>query len=233
MSSRRTWRAAARRWHSEGMHRASETIRRERTILDWVQPRLGRLELHQIHEARLLDLRGQALRDGWSARSVNYMTQTVGTVLRASVRWRWRRTAPPALKPLPLPPHRERWLTPIQAAVLLDSLPEPVKSMAALTLETGLRRGNITGLVWDWVDLEGRCLRIPGKYVKSRKPLTAPLTPVALEILRRRKSAAYGPYVFHRLGRPILQPNGRAWAGCLRRSEIEDFRWHDLRHTWA
>jgi len=34
-------------------------------------------------------------------------------------------------------------------------------------------------------------------------------------------------------GRPINQANTKAWHKALKRTEIENFRWHDLRHTWA
>jgi integrase len=36
-----------------------------------------------------------------------------------------------------------------------------------------------------------------------------------------------------RSGEPITQVSTKAWYGGLKRAGIDNFRWHDLRHTWA
>lgn len=39
--------------------------------------------------------------------------------------------------------------------------------------------------------------------------------------------------VFTYRGEPIAAANTRAWKKALMRASIDNFRWHDLRHTWA
>jgi hypothetical protein len=39
--------------------------------------------------------------------------------------------------------------------------------------------------------------------------------------------------VFSHRGKPIKEVSSRPWYAALRAAGIEDFGWHDLRHTWA
>lgn len=231
-----TWDEAAERWHLEGLGRARETIRREAQLLRWLWPKIHDKTLDQLRRAVILDLRREALAEGWSNRSANYVAQLVTTVMRAAVDWEWTTAPPPRIKPLKLPPSRARWLTPEQARALLAALPPTVSDMALLALETGLRRANVTGLLWAWVDVRTWTIFVPAAVMKAREPLAVPVeSPDARAMLLRwRERRAEGcAHVFHNGGRPVLQPNGKAWLRTLERIGIEDFRWHDLRHTWA
>jgi integrase len=59
-----------------------------------------------------------------------------------------------------------------------------------------------------------------------------PLNDVALGVLERQlgKSKAY---VFTYRGKRLVTANTRTWRAALKACGIKDFRWHDLRHTWA
>ena len=67
---------------------------------------------------------------------------------------------------------------------------------------------------------------------KARKAIAAPLNAEAV-LLIRKWLGKHQTHVFSFNGRPIIQVSTKAWYKGLAAAGIEDFRWHDLRHTWA
>ncbi len=67
---------------------------------------------------------------------------------------------------------------------------------------------------------------------KARKPIRVPLNSEAVEALRNRMGK-HIEFVFTYRDKRIENPNTKAWKKALRTAGIENFRWHDLRHTWA
>jgi integrase len=62
--------------------------------------------------------------------------------------------------------------------------------------------------------------------------LGVPLNDTALAILHAQVGK-HRERVFTYEGRPVFQVSSKAWYKALKRAEIVNFRWHDLRHTWA
>ena len=130
------------------------------------------------------------------------------------------------------PTRRIRFLTRPEGQPLLAVLPEHLADMVAFSLATGLRRSNVTGLQWSQVDLVRRLAWIHPDQAKARKAIAVPLNAEAVLILRRW-IGRHSTRVFSFRGKPITQVSTKAWYAALGRAGIADFRWHDLRHTWA
>jgi integrase len=82
------------------------------------------------------------------------------------------------------------------------------------------------------VNLESGHAWVDADQSKNRRPIAVPLNLKALEVLRRQ-IGKHPARVFTYAGRPLDRANTHAWQKALKRAGIENFRWHDLRHTWA
>lgn len=95
-----------------------------------------------------------------------------------------------------------------------------------------LRQANVTHLRWDQLDMRRRIAWIHADQAKGRSAIAVPLPPAALAVLRKQLGN-HEEWVFPSRGGPILQPANTAWVDALEKSKLQNFRWHDLRHTWA
>jgi integrase len=94
----------------------------------------------------------------------------------------------------------------------------------ALAIETGMRRGELLGLLWDNVDLERRTAFLP--VTKNGESRGVPLSSRAVEVLRALPPSTNGR-AFGELTREALK---QSFNRAARRAGIRGLRVHDLRH---
>lgn len=121
---------------------------------------------------------------------------------------------------------RQRVLSDDEETRLLGAAARHLRPAIMFALATGLRLENIVALDWQQIDMAGGTMRF---VVKGGKHHLLPMTPEILALLAGLEPKSKGP-VFTYKGRAIRSWK-TAWAGALRRAGVEDFRWHDLRHT--
>lgn len=140
-------------------------------------------------------------------------------------------SAVPDIRMLKEPPPRVRFLTPGQADRLLFALPHHLQSVVQYALATGCRRGEILNLEWSRIDLRRQVAWLDHGTTKNSDARGIPLNRdalIALEMAKSRNSR----WVFTYKGQP-MGCVGSAFKKALKRAGIENFRFHDLRHTWA
>jgi integrase len=224
------WDDAVDRWVREQSHKAS--LKTDQMHFRWLGRYLVGRSLETIDRAVVESLKQSKLADGASNATVNRMLALTRSVLRrASLDWGWIPLAP-HFRLLKEPTRRVRFLSREEAVRLLRELPPHLSDMAAFTLATGLRRANVTGLLWSQVNLTLRLAWIHPDQAKARKAIPVPLNDDAFMFVSKQ-CGMHTTHVFSYKGAPVIQVSTAAWYKALKRAGITEFRWHDLRHTWA
>ena len=111
----------------------------------------------------------------------------------------------------------------------LNRFGDHLTAAVLLTMNTGLRRGELLKLRWASVDFNRRLLTVEGRNAKSRQTRHVPLNDEATSLLRGWQEHSGGK------GRVFDITTGfkTSWEALLKRAGITRFRWHDLRHHFA
>lgn len=127
---------------------------------------------------------------------------------------------------------RLRFLTREEWETLYKELPPHLKAIALFAIETGLRQANVLGLTWNQVNIKNRLVWVDAVDAKGKKAITVPLSKRATALLRLLNRTKKNEYVFLFNDKPVKSVK-TAWNKALKRAGIDNFTFHDLRHTWA
>ncbi|MEJ1392978.1 MAG: site-specific integrase [Candidatus Sedimenticola sp. (ex Thyasira tokunagai)] len=107
--------------------------------------------------------------------------------------------------------------------------------MILLSLNTGMRRGEVFNLKWADIDFPNETLAIHGHSAKSGKTRHIPLNSEAIDTLKawQGQQESHKGLVFPGRGGKPFNNVKKAWAGLLADAGIMNFRWHDMRHHFA
>jgi integrase len=231
-------------------------------VRNHIAPELGRLRLDKLAPQHVQAALVRKSASGLSAQTVRHVRAILRIALNQAIKWGVvaRNAASLAVAPK-LERKRFRNLSPDEARGLLDAAKgDRIEAVYSVALSLGLRMGEILGLRWQDVDLDGAKLtvnqaiyRIAGKGLvaaapkteRSRRALFLPdgvlraLRAHRLRQLQERLAAGSrwhdsGLVFTSSVGTP-LEPRNlfRSFKALLRRAGLPDVRFHDLRHSAA
>jgi integrase len=210
----------------------------ERYIDYWIK-RIGKIKLAQVTRPLIVEIRDEMLADKAPATVNRYLATLRHSYRLAATDWGWTNNNPLRRVILAEPRGRVRHLSDDEIKALLTAAEESTHphlyAMILIALTTGARRGEITGLRWRDVDLTtGRAVL---QETKNNDKRTLPLVPkVVVELKKIQKVRRIDTdLIFENPnnGKRTYQRVEDSWREARAKAKLEDFRFHDLRHTFA
>lgn len=129
---------------------------------------------------------------------------------------------------------RTRFLTRGEYRRLIAAASPALRPLIALAVETGMRKEEMLGLRLSAIDLARREVHL--EDTKNNKPRRVPLSDGAVAAIERVLGDPMRPrssYLFCKPDGSRILCTKKGFAAACRRAGITDFRFHDLRHTFA
>ena len=205
----------------------------------WIR-RLGNLKLQELTRAAIVEVRDELAKDRAPATVNRYLALLSHACTVAEKEWEWMDSNPlRKVSSLVEPRGRVRYLSDAEkdsllAAVKSSSHPH-LYAIVLIALTTGARKGEILGLHWKDVDLDSNRAVLHDTKNKDRRTL-ALVAPVVDELRKLQKVRRIDDDVIFtnmKVGESNSSYFEKAWQKARSNAELEDFRFHDLRHSCA
>lgn len=210
----------------------------------WWKHALGHCLLSDIKSSHIAEKRDELLSQDTfykkprsSTTVVRYIASLSHAFSIAVKEWEWMDENPICKINKPkLPQGRIRFLDESEKNRLLEACKQSnsfcLYPIVVLALSTGMRKGEILSLTWHDIDFERKAILL--QTTKNGERRLIPLTGLSLELIKRLNTIRKSTWVFpspKNLDQPIDIRS--AWERALRKADILNFKFHDLRHTAA
>jgi len=218
-------------------HKASSSHVRDKSLAAHLLEVFGDQYLLDITPAMISAYKVRRRKEGASPRTVNYELTLMSHAFTLAIKeWEWLSNNPvKKVKKERLPKPIERWLSPDEEERLLTKSPVWLREIIIFAISTGLRESELLDLKWSQVDTKRKTVTIFDQ--KNRDIDTLPLNEKAWSVLmdRMKHRTAHCDFIFPsarntRIGNRNLL---RAFYKAMEEAGIQNFRFHDLRHTFA
>jgi len=217
---------------------AKRDHKKQSAQLDWWRNELGAYTLADVTPSLLGEARDTLSKGRSPATVVRYIAALSHVFTIAVNEWEWLENNPMRKVRKPKEPRgRVRILSDDERKALLEACKNSnnqyLHAIVVLALSSGMRQGEIMTLRWQDVDIEKGFIVL--HETKNNERRSVPLTSYAHELLKEHSK-------LRRLDTDLLFPGKNPkkpvfirapWVEAVKEAKIENFRFHDLRHSAA
>jgi integrase len=197
----------------------------------------GGRTLAEVTPKLIADYKARRYAAGLKPASINRELASLKKAFNLAVReWEWCRENPVSKVSMERENNqRDRWLSVEEEARLLHGCAPWLQDLVTFALHTGMRMGEILELTWRGVDVSRRTVMVVRSKNGERR--TIPVNETVLSVLRQKSTVrslrtelVFCSQVFTPMESGHLR---RSFRLALSKAQIDDFHFHDLRHTFS
>lgn len=197
----------------------------------------GEKTLADVTPKEIVAYKNKRYEDGMAPATINRELANLKKAFNLALReWEWCHMNPVSRVSMEKENNkRDRWLTEEEASRLLGCCRPWLRDLVLFALHTGMRMGEILELTWRGVDFTRRTVTVFRSKNGERR--TIPVNDTVLHVLKEKtkvRSLTVDRVFCSKIFTPLESGHlRRAFRLALGKAKIEDFHFHDLRHTFA
>jgi len=244
-SSKHTVAELIERYEADHSFQQKKDRQNQERHLEFWRDRIGDKKLIDVSRALVIEVRDEIAavktnRGGLrAAATVNRFVAVIRQAFSKGIEWEWCETNPcKGIKSMTEPPGVVRFLSDEERKALLTATKEldPILNcVVVIALSTGARRGEIMSL--EWSDVRWKEGFATLRNTKNGETRAMPLVGLAMELLKEHRDnnrQLADKLVFpHPVDRTRPWNFEALWRKAKKQAKIENFRFHDLRHSAA